>query len=457
MYSERIPEFSVNNYITLKLENGKTNIYVTGKLFKQCKYLLIKIPISDITSLEDIESIDEAAKKLNHSLENDINEYTIPPEVEFWGHSSNLQTWYEYGYDLRLLHSNLAFPLLQKLDEVGDPLARQVLKEELVKRLIDGAYSVLDLLINKAYINYFNKDELWYIINNLKESKFNGHRDYISARYYFLERLMKMGDKAAEEILKEGISKAISKGFNSIVLYFYEMGYINYISRDEFWRIFGADGMILYEIEQYVKKYEIIAGKKIYKNQLDGFEYFKLHDDILLEYGPMIFTFEGGKITGIGIFGNEKEVSGENPDLCGENMGNLELKRLPDSIGRLISLKSLKLCDIGLKKLPRSMMSLKNLKFLSLTGNPQLKLPDFLWELKSLELLDLSNNNLTTITDSIKKLENISELHLFQNYLKSFPKQSFEKLKNLKFIGIGGKKYLRQLDEETLEWLKKYN
>ena len=80
--------------------------------------------------MEDIESIDEAAKKLNHSLENDINEYTIPPEVEFWGHSSNLQTWYEYGYDLRLLHSNLAFPLLQKLTDIGDPLAKKVLEKK---------------------------------------------------------------------------------------------------------------------------------------------------------------------------------------------------------------------------------------------------------------------------------------------------------------------------------------
>ncbi|KKL81296.1 hypothetical protein LCGC14_1996190, partial [marine sediment metagenome] len=455
MYEERIREFKVNEYITLKLENGKTNIYVTGKLFKQCKYLLIKIPISDIASFEDIESIDEAAKRLNHSLENNISEYTIPPEVEFWGHSSNLQAWYENGYDLRLLHSNLAFPLLKKLTDVGDPHAKQLFKEELTKRLTGGAYSVMELLVNKNYFKLFNRDELWSVLEDLHNNVFRTYNNYISVKYYFLKKLIEMGDKVAEKFFKDGILKSLSKGFNSIVLYFYEMGYINYISRDEFWRIFGADGMILYEIEQYVKKYEIIAGKKIYKNQLDGFEYFKLHDDILLEYGPMIFTFEGGKITGIGIFGNEKEVSGENPDLCGENMGNLELKRLPDSIGRLISLKSLKLCDIGLKKLPRSMMSLKNLKFLSLTGNPQLKLPDFLWELKSLELLDLSNNNLTTITDSIKKLENISELHLFQNYLKSFPKQSFEKLKNLKFIGIGGKKYLRQLDEETLEWLKK--
>ena len=446
-------EFKVNEYITLKLENGKTNIYVTGKLFKQCKYLLIKIPISDITSLEDIESIDEAAKKLNHSLENDINEYTIPPEVEFWGHSSNLQTWYEYGYDLRLLHSNLAFPLLQKLDEVGDPLARQVLKEELVKRLIDGAYSVLDLLINKAYINYFNKDELWYIINNLKESKFNGHRDYISARYYFLERLMKMGDKAAEEILKEGISKAISKGFNSIVLYFYEMGYINYISRDEFWSLFGTDGKILQNIEQQVRKYKVIDGKKAYQENLDNIEYFKLLNEIHSDSGFMIFTFKDGKVEKIAIFGDEKLVAEENWDYYYENIGYLELEELPDLIGELESLKELFLCETGLKKLPGSMLSLKNLKILSLTGNPQLRLPDFLWDLKSLEILNLSNNKLTILPESIENLENIKELYIYNNHLKSLPISSITKLKKLQKIDIDIE-LADALDDKTYEKIK---
>lgn len=31
-------EFKVNEYITLKLEGGKTNIYVKGQLFNQCKF-----------------------------------------------------------------------------------------------------------------------------------------------------------------------------------------------------------------------------------------------------------------------------------------------------------------------------------------------------------------------------------------------------------------------------------
>ena len=36
-------EFKINKYITLKLENCKTNIYVEGELFNQCKFLLLNI------------------------------------------------------------------------------------------------------------------------------------------------------------------------------------------------------------------------------------------------------------------------------------------------------------------------------------------------------------------------------------------------------------------------------
>ncbi len=54
-------EFKVNDYIALKLEyvegdidvapGWRTVIYVKGKRFKQCKYLLLNILVDDISSL----------------------------------------------------------------------------------------------------------------------------------------------------------------------------------------------------------------------------------------------------------------------------------------------------------------------------------------------------------------------------------------------------------------------
>ncbi|MFW9880441.1 MAG: hypothetical protein ACFFG0_45815, partial [Candidatus Thorarchaeota archaeon] len=134
--------FRVNDFIVLKLEGEETNIYINGQYFRQCKFLLLNMPVSKIRSLDEIDSIDEAVEKLDPSLHPNIDKNgkihrveRIPPEVEFWGHCSNLQVWYEAEYDTRLLHSNLAFPLLKKLSESGDPLAKRVFKYELLKRL----------------------------------------------------------------------------------------------------------------------------------------------------------------------------------------------------------------------------------------------------------------------------------------------------------------------------------
>lgn len=110
-------EFKVNKFITLKLENSRTTIYVKGRLFNQCKFLLINIPVNDISSFDEIDSVDDAAEKLDHSLE---KKSPITPETEFWGHCSNLQVWVENNYNTQLLHSSLAFPLLKKLTEQGD-------------------------------------------------------------------------------------------------------------------------------------------------------------------------------------------------------------------------------------------------------------------------------------------------------------------------------------------------
>jgi Ras-related protein Rab-5C len=164
-----IPEFRVSDYLTLKLQNYRVNIYVKDKLFSHCKYLLLNIPNQEIENYDEIGSIDEAAEKLDRSMEHNgrIN-INIPIETEFWGHCSNIQTWYENGYDTRLLHRNLAFPLLKALVEAGDHLARKVFKEEIAMRLESGHPSVVQYLINQGYLEYLSDEELKLILENSK-------------------------------------------------------------------------------------------------------------------------------------------------------------------------------------------------------------------------------------------------------------------------------------------------
>ena len=159
MSLKEVKEFKINDYITLKLDNNKTFIYVKGERFKQCKYLLLNIKIDEITFLDEIDSVDEAAAKLDNNL-NRVDYVEIPPEVEFWGHCSNLQVWVEYDYNTRLLHSNLAFPLLKELAIVGDPIAKKVFKEEIAYRLSSKYLPVIRYLIEGGYIEFLNEEEL---------------------------------------------------------------------------------------------------------------------------------------------------------------------------------------------------------------------------------------------------------------------------------------------------------
>ena len=157
--SEEINEiYVINAHLQLQLINDQTVIYVDGKEFMQCKYLLLNLDLTDLEEYDEITSIDEAAERLNHSHENDSS--LLTPKEEFRGHCSNLQAWYEHEYDPRLLHSNLALPLLAKLSDGGDHQALIVLKEEIAKRLELKSMARIILLIEGGFLKYLSKAEI---------------------------------------------------------------------------------------------------------------------------------------------------------------------------------------------------------------------------------------------------------------------------------------------------------
>ncbi len=157
-------EFKINDYISLRLEKDKTNVYINNEKIIQCKYLLLQNPDDNsIVNDEDFSSIDRLAEKLDKTLElNDsINThvYQISPEVEFWAHCSNIQAWTENNYDTHMLHANLSFPLLKKLTTAGDPVAKEVFKIEIRRRFKSGDLKVMTFLLKEGYLDYFGWDE----------------------------------------------------------------------------------------------------------------------------------------------------------------------------------------------------------------------------------------------------------------------------------------------------------
>ena len=129
--------FVINDHLTVKRIDDTIQIYVDKKPFRHCKFLFIIDPLRN-EHQEEVGSIDEAG----HLYSNDLEEKVTPEDVgltkdqEFWGHCSNLQTWAENNYDSRLLHSNIAFPLLRKLAEAGDKRAKRVYKDEIGMRFV---------------------------------------------------------------------------------------------------------------------------------------------------------------------------------------------------------------------------------------------------------------------------------------------------------------------------------
>ena len=165
-------EFKVNDYITLRLESKKTNIYVKGELFEQCKFLLLNIPTQDVDFYDEIESIDEIAEKLGWTEERQLGvDYDITPETEFFGHCSNLQAWAENNYDTRLIHRNLAFPLLKKLVDVNDLTAKTVFKEEISKRLGSKSQTVIEYLTEEGYVSYLSREEYLFSLLKIRDAE----------------------------------------------------------------------------------------------------------------------------------------------------------------------------------------------------------------------------------------------------------------------------------------------
>lgn len=164
-----LKEFKVNDFITLKLENGDSNIFVNGELVLQCRHLLtniLKSPEAIIVGFSSVDELEELYNDSSYSTE-DGQEF-ISLDEEFWGHCSNIQAWVENQYDTNLLDMVLAFPILHKLSELGDMEAKHILNTEIIKRIKSDFLPVILFLIDGAYLRSFQEEELLHLIDYLK-------------------------------------------------------------------------------------------------------------------------------------------------------------------------------------------------------------------------------------------------------------------------------------------------
>nr|MDO8109657.1 hypothetical protein [Candidatus Sigynarchaeota archaeon] len=156
--------FFINDHLSLQRIGNQTGIFVDGMPFSICKHLVINIPEDQVQQYDAASSMDEiidiSKKSSDSDNEDEIFAYDLNLKDEFWGHCSNLQAWVDNGYDTHLLASNLAFPLLKALADMGDKAAENALKGELVARIRSGYQPTIRFLALQGFFRYLSPGDV---------------------------------------------------------------------------------------------------------------------------------------------------------------------------------------------------------------------------------------------------------------------------------------------------------
>ena len=277
--------YKINMYLTLKLKNDETVIYIAGEPFEICKHLIINIPVGQVN---DIDSIDEAVDGYGEDIGYKfyIHEVELTPKEIFKGHCSNLQVWAENNYDTCLLRNNLAFPLLKRLTDVGDLKASSVFKDEIRKRFGSLYAPVQQYLICEGYLKYFSKSEkqelLAYVLNV--------DSGVLIGKNYFLNSQPEEAIEAYEHALKiEPINRIILKRLCklSVIVEDYQKAFKYYKLVSEYYGLRNHDYLTLGDIYNDLCQYNDAI--KMYRCILQRKE-FKCRRDALLKLGELYFS-----------------------------------------------------------------------------------------------------------------------------------------------------------------------
>ena len=189
-----------------------------------------------------------------------------------------------------------------------------------------------------------------------------------------------------------------------------------------------------------MEKEEII--RKLQQNEIEDLVYLKTLD--LSDTNIKKLPESIGKLTNLKILDLSRANIEELPESIGKltNLKILDLIRanieeLPESIGKLTNLKSLDLSGTNIEELPESIGKLTNLESLYLSGTNIEELPESIGKLTNLEYLVLNSTNIEELPESIGKLTNLEYLVLNSTNIEELPEWIGE-LTNLKSLDLSG-------------------
>lgn len=379
-------EVRINEYLKVKLEsldneNLETTIYVGKKCFGPCKRLILNIPVSEREDLTN-SSVDTLAESYVTS-----EEFEISPEDEFWAHCSNLQAWAENDYDTRILHSNLAFPLLRLLEKCGDPLAKKVLKEEVAKRLETKNQKITMFLTEENIILCLNQNDFETLLDDLSSQQKDAISDILIEKMISQRLNLKKRRRMYKilELLKKNL-KTISIGKEKFII---------------------KEGMLKIRTCQKVNSLKEIKFQEDNQNLVER----------------LILTHNKIKdLKGIEKFSNLKEL----------NLSNNQIETI-NGIESLIRLRKLNLAYNHISKI-EPLSGLKKLKELFLSNNQIREIPNLKGLIK-LNRIELRYNPLEKI-GNLKYLGSLDFLNLTGNKENEKILNEIEKIKNIRKVAF---------------------
>ncbi len=427
-------EFKINKYLSLRLENRRTIIYVNNRPFRQCMYLLLNIPLDKIKEYDEIRSIDEAASNLDRKMERNHN--LIPPETEFWGHCSNLQAWSDNNYDTRILHRNLAFPLLKALADAGDPLANSRFKEEIAIRYATGHPSVVRFLTQNGYLHYLNEEEFESILVDI---------DFPTVDEYSRKIIAYLGDFDNRDAINNA-KKSTTKFLGNFRFSYKYLILIKAMEKIPFdyRRTYVEFIYSKYKNNRSFPLLKFLRKAQINYEELD-FIHIKYHDNLIGILIDNTLNLSNKMIDNI-------------PDIQGLNDNAELIEKLDLSNNRLSMISGLEnlenLRELNLKnnyiKSIEGIEGLKQLEILDLSGNMDIhKIPEFLADMKSLKTLKLTHCRISHFPDSIANFFWMGQNYRYYTEYTEKDVEYYEKYHKSK-AGINGRLY-----KNFVKWLFK--
>lgn len=406
---------NINEFLSIRLVDGHTEIFVGDKLIQKCHLLIMNIPTKETNRLKQIDSVDELVE---YAEENRLTQDLIledgwrrngfyevikelTQEEEFWAHSSTIQAWTESGYDTRLLDMRLAFPILKELTRIGDSVARRIFKDEIFKRMKSGYPQVLIFLAKEGFLNFLTEEEqrtlfqeinLKKVLNVFSEAKYEKY-NHIG---YFLDNL-------SEEQINMLLTESDPSGIKQLELV----------------------GIGIINLPKPLLRYTDVKDLNLCKNNLTS---LPENIDTLNNLKYLDLGYNKLKILPKSI-GNLRKLV--HLDI----RGNL-LEEIPDTIGNLTDLIELWIGGNKLSILPPSFKNLKKVEDLRLRKNNFSKVPTEIFQLKGLRTLSLGKNNIEELPQKLKWLILLKDLILPYNKLEILP-ETIGNLTNLEEIYLG--------------------